>query len=101
VVISTVARGEILFGLARLAPGRRREELQEKANRLFAVIPTEALPPAAGDQYASLKLSQQQRGVPLDENDLWIAANAVAIDATLVSCDSDFQRIAGLAVVKP
>jgi predicted nucleic acid-binding protein len=33
VVICTVARGEILFGLERLAPGRRRTELEEKAGK--------------------------------------------------------------------
>jgi predicted nucleic acid-binding protein len=34
----------------------------------------------------------------LDENDLWIAATAVALDAVLVSRDSDFQQIEGLKV---
>ena len=61
----------------------------------------EPIPSAAGDLYASLKVAQQRRGVPLDENDLWIAATALAIKATLVSRDSDFQGIEGLAVVVP
>jgi len=48
-----------------------------------------------------VKITRQSRGQPLDENDLWIAATAVAISATLVSRDSDFQGIEGLAVVVP
>jgi len=32
----------------------------------------------------------------LDENDLRIAATAVSLNATLVSRDSDFQRVDGL-----
>jgi len=64
-------------------------------------LPCEPIPPAAGDLHASLKVAQQTRGVPLDENDLWIAATALAINATLVSRDSDFQRIEGIAVVVP
>jgi len=37
----------------------------------------------------------------LDENDLWIAATALALDATLVSRDGAFQTIEGLALVEP
>ena len=101
VVICTITRGEILFGLERLAPGRRRTELEGKAGKLFAILPCEPIPAAAGDRYANVKVSQQRRGLPLDENDLWIAATALVLDATLVSRDSDFQSIAGLSLVEP
>jgi predicted nucleic acid-binding protein len=101
VVICTITRGEILFGLERLAPGRRRNELEGKAVSLFAVLPCEPIPPAAGERYAIVKASQQRRGLSLDENDLWIAATALAINATLVSRDSDFQAVEGLSLVEP
>ena len=101
VVICTITRGEILFGLERLPQGRRRGELEAKAQKLFAVMPCEAIPPVAGDLYASVKTTQQRRSLPLDENDLWMAATALAINATLVSRDSDFQGITGLAVIVP
>jgi len=101
VVICTISRGEILFGLERLAPGRRRSELEGKALSLFAVLPCEPIPSAAGERYAIVKASQQRRGLPLDENDLWIAATTQAINATLVSRDSDFHAVEGLAVVEP
>ena len=101
VAICTITRGEVLFGLERLAQGRRRTELEEKARQLFAVLPCEPISPAAGDLYAKVKASQQRRGVPLDENDLWVAATALAMDATLDTRDSDFQGITGLVVVEP
>ena len=101
VSVCTITRGEILFGLERLAPGRRRTELEAKAGNLFAVLPCEPITPAAGDRYASVKASQQRRGLPLDENDLWIAATALVLEATLVSRDSDFQSIEGLVLVEP
>jgi predicted nucleic acid-binding protein len=100
VVVCTITRGEILFGLEKLAPGRRRTELEEKASKLFAVLPCEPVTQSAGDRYASVKISQQRRGLPLDENDLWIAATALAMNATLVSRDSDFLAVEGLAVVE-
>ena len=95
-----ITRGEVLFGIERLAAGRRRTELEDKASRLFTVIPCEAIPVAAGDRYASLKREQQGRGLPLDENDLWIAATALALGTTLVSGDSDFQLIEELNLVR-
>jgi predicted nucleic acid-binding protein len=101
VVICTITRGEILFGLERLAQGRRRTELEAKAGKLFAILPCEPVPSGAGDRYANVKISQQRRGLPLDENDLWIAATALALDATLVSRDGDFRAVEGLAVVEP
>ena len=101
VVTCTIARGEVLFGINRMMPGRRRSELEFKAQQLFAVLPCEAVPPSAGDQYANLKLSQQRRGLSLDENDLRIAASALAIGATLVSGDRDFAGIESLALISP
>ena len=101
VATCTIARGEILFGLERLALGRRRTELEAKAQKLFAVLPCEPIPPAAADLYARVKIAQQRRGLPLDENDLWMAATALAINAALVTRDSDFRGIAGLAVIAP
>jgi predicted nucleic acid-binding protein len=64
-------------------------------------LPCEPVPATAGDRYAAIKFSQQRRGLPLDENDLWIAATALAMNATLVSRDNDFQRADGLVVVNP
>jgi tRNA(fMet)-specific endonuclease VapC len=101
VAICTITRGGILLGPERLAPGRRRAELEEKAENLFAALPCEPIPPSAGDRYAAVKASQQRRGLPLDENDLRIAATALVLDATLVSRDGDFQAIAGLSLVEP
>lgn len=101
VVTCSVARGEILFGLERLPQGQRRAALEAKAERVFASLSCESVPPRAGDRYAGLKVAQQRLGLPLDENDLWIAATALAMGATLVSSDSDFQRVETLTVLVP
>ena len=97
-VICPVVRGEVLYGLARLPEGRRRRDLAAKAAGLLEVVPCAPMPPTAGDHYAHIKLARQERGRSLDENDLWIAATALALDATLVSRDSDFQQVEGLKV---
>ena len=96
VVLCPVVRGEILYGLGRLAPGQRRQELETKAVVLFARIPCEQMRESAGDHYANVKLARQKQGLALDENDLWFAATALVVGATLVSRDTDFRQIAGL-----
>jgi predicted nucleic acid-binding protein len=99
VVTCTIARGEILFGIARLPQGRRRMELEQTGRQFLNAVRCEPVPERAADFYAAVKLARQQRGLAMDENDLWMAATALALDATLVSRDSDFQGIDGLRVV--
>lgn len=98
VVICSVVRGEVRYGIERLPQGRRRQELEANATRVFIIIPCEPVPAAAGDHYAMVKVNRQRHGLTLDENDLWIAATALALSATLVTRDTDFQQIAGLMV---
>jgi predicted nucleic acid-binding protein len=99
VVTCTIVRGEILFGIARLPETKRRADIERKAHRLFEALPCEAVPEQAADFYAAIKSARQRRGLTLDENDLWVAATALAMDATLVSRDSDFAGIDGLSVL--
>ena len=56
------------------------------------------MPESAGDAYAAIKRTREERGLALDENDLWIAATASALGATLVTRDRDFSSVAGLLV---
>ena len=97
-VICSVVRGEIRYGIERLSLSKRRRELEAKAAKLFAILPCEPVSEAAGDHYARIKLTRQRKGLALDENDLWIAATALELDAVLISRDSDFQQIDGLTV---
>lgn len=96
VCICSIVRGEIAYGLERLPQSRRRQTLAAKANHLFAALPCESIPERAADHYARIKRHAQRKGRFLDENDLWIAATALALNATLVTSDSDHQRVSGL-----
>ena len=96
--LCTIVRGEALFGVGKLPAGKRRTEIERKLYAALAGIPCEAVPPAAGDEYAKVKLARQQLGRPLDENDCWIAATALSLSAVLVTRDCDFAGIDGLTV---
>ena len=49
IVICSVVRGEILYGIGRLPQSKQRRELEIKASRFFDVIPCESVPESAGD----------------------------------------------------
>ncbi len=52
VMICAVVRGEIRYGIEPLPQGRRRQELEAKAAKFFAILPCEPVREAAGDDYA-------------------------------------------------
>ena len=91
-----IVRGEILFGIEVLPIGRRRQSLENQANNLFSGLICDPIPQQAGDFYARIKRETQKLGKSLDECDLWIAATALALEAILVTSDSDFHRVQGL-----
>ncbi|MBI3272446.1 MAG: type II toxin-antitoxin system VapC family toxin [Planctomycetes bacterium] len=92
-IICAVVRGEVLFGVQRLPRGKRRETLAAKVACVLSCFRCEPIPEAAADLYACIKADTQVRGKRLDENDLWIAATALTLDAVLVTSDSDFGRV--------
>ena len=98
IVICTIVRGEIMYGLHRLPQGRRRSNLETEATYLFSAMVCVAVPEIAADSYAVAKATAQRAGMSLDENDLWIAATALSLGAVLVTMDSDFQRVGRLTV---
>jgi tRNA(fMet)-specific endonuclease VapC len=54
----------------------------------------------ADRHYAKLRWHPEQRGSPVGPNDLFITANALVLDCTLVTAnDRDFSRVPGLKVV--
>ena len=98
IVTCTIVAGEIRFGIERLAHGKNQQGLQARADWVLTRVDCEAVPPPAAEQYARIKVHRQRTGKSLDENDLWIAATAVALGATLVSRDTDFHGVPGLVI---
>lgn len=96
VVTCAIVRGEVSHGVRRLPDGRKRRELTNKAAALFRVLLCHAISTEIADHYAELKTDCEARGATMGDNDLWIAATAVSVNATLVTCDTDFSRIGGL-----
>ena len=64
----------------------------------FLMTFRDPIPESVAEVYAQIKVAAEQDGITLGECDLWIAATALALDAILVTSDSDYQRIIGLGL---
>jgi tRNA(fMet)-specific endonuclease VapC len=98
VVTSIIVVGEIRYGLARLPAGKRRTDLEVKAARILSILPIEPITEQVADTYGRIKYDLEARGLPLNDNDLWTAATALALGAVLVTRDTDFAQVPGLQV---
>ena len=95
-VLSTVVLGELEFGAEKSAhSGRNRARLAELAERLpLAVVDAET-----SRRYGRIRAELEQAGTPIGTNETWIAAQALALDATLVTDNvREFSRVPGLSV---
>lgn len=98
ILLNPVVVAEIRYGLDRLPEGTRKTNLAIRVDavlRTFESIPIDA---HAIAHYVRIRLSRETAGRPMTDNDLWIAATASALGASLVTRDQDFQGIPGLLV---
>jgi tRNA(fMet)-specific endonuclease VapC len=91
---------EIQFGIARLRPGSRRQELLRSQYRRWRAL-AEWLPwtEAASDIFGEQKARLQRRGVLIEDMDIAVAAIALAQGFGVATCNArHFGRIEGLRV---
>jgi tRNA(fMet)-specific endonuclease VapC len=93
VAVSIIAWGEIYEGLLGAPdPAPRIAQLEQFAASVDLILPDVYV----ARRYARTRLELRRQGLPIPDNDLWIAATALAHDLTLVSRDQHFRRVPGL-----
>jgi len=96
VVLSAVVIGELLFGF-RLGT-RLRKNMQELDTFLENLHVTAApVTRTTADRYARVAAALRAKGKPIPTNDLWVAAHAMETGAELLSFDTHFEAVDGLA----
>jgi tRNA(fMet)-specific endonuclease VapC len=95
---SVIVSGEVLYGVDRLPPGNRRDELRRQAEYAFSLMDCVGIRPSADEIYARIKLDLEIKGTGFGENDLWIAACAMDVGAVLVTRDRAFSYIPSLTI---
>jgi tRNA(fMet)-specific endonuclease VapC len=94
--LSVITFGELLYGANKSA---QRAAALERLRELMHVLPALPLPEAAAEAYRTIRADLEAKGAMIGNNDLWIAAHALAADLTLVSNNlREFRRVSGLRV---
>ena len=91
-----VVFGELWKGALKSAAPRKH---QAKIYDLMKVVGLILPDSATAKHYARISVALEERGRPIPENDLWIAAVALELEMPLVTRDAHFDRIKGLAVI--
>lgn len=94
--MSTITVGELRFGAEK---SQSRARALATIDQLVQMIQPCALPMAAAEHYGHVRATLQQQGQPIGNNDLWLAAHALAEGWTLVTNNTrEFTRVPGLRV---
>ncbi len=94
VAMSLITFGELRYGAEK---SRQRAEALAILDSLQALIPVVAPDAAVGASYGVIRAQLERAGTPIGNNDLWIAAHALALGVTLVSNNTrEFERVPNL-----
>jgi len=94
--MSAITYGELCYGACK---SRQRAEAQKTLRKLAEMIPVLAISPDVGERYGDIRAELEKSGRVIGNNDLWIAAHAVALGVPLVTNNErEFTRVPGLAV---
>ena len=88
-LLCSIVEGELLaFAIQRNWAERRRRQLNVLLDELVRV-PSSHLTIISA--YAEIDADAVRHGRPRGQNDIWIAATTKAVDAILLTCDTDFD----------
>lgn len=95
-VLSVITYGELLYGAEKSA---ERANATDKLHQLIELIPVMPLPEDAAAAYAAQRAALEHKGRMIGNNDLWIAAHAIAAGLILVTNDErELGRVSGLKI---
>ncbi len=96
VVLSPIVLGGLQTGVEKSAQAERNRARLDEVVAGLAVPPLDA---ATSSHYARIRAGLERQGTPIGGNDLWIAAQALALGAVLVTDNvRELSRVPGLAV---
>ena len=95
ICFSSITLGELLLGAEC---STRKAENAEVYNDFCKELEEIKSDSSVAPYYAKIKAQLKQNGHPIPENDIWIAACAMAYDLTVVTADKHFSFINGISI---
>jgi tRNA(fMet)-specific endonuclease VapC len=93
--VSIIAVAEIRYGCAR----RNSPRLLRNVEIVLSALDVIAFERPADDAYGAIRAELESAGTPIGPTDLFIAAHARALNATLVTANvAEFSRVRGLKI---
>ena len=93
----SIVLGELLYGAAKSAHSK---ENREKAKSFCSRFNFLLIDENVAEEYGKLKNTLLSHGNVMPENDMWIAAVAIANNMSVITQDKHFELIPCLSVVK-
>jgi len=81
--ITLITYAEIRYGINKSK--ERRKERDKKLSAITSTVEVLPMDIGAADHYADIRVALEQRGVPISERDLQIAATARSLGLTVVT----------------
>ncbi|NCP40787.1 MAG: type II toxin-antitoxin system VapC family toxin [Rhodoferax sp.] len=89
--MSLVTFGELRYGAEKSQQRTKALEALDHLRGLIPVIPADS---AVAESYGTVRVHLERAGTPIGNNDLWIAAHALALNLTLISNSTrEFERV--------
>lgn len=96
VAMSVITYGELCFGAERSSKPKESRHILEQ---LIALIPVLPLDETVSAHYGKIRHHLQASGKSIGNNDLWIAAHALASKLIMITNNvTEFERVPGLRV---
>ena len=95
VFVPSIVLGELYYGAQK---SRRVEENEARIDEFAARNVVLSCDAETARRYGEVKNGLRQKGYPIPENDIWIAAIALRNDLTLVARDTHFGEVETLQV---
>ena len=95
VFLPSIVLGELYYGAAK---SLRTEENISRVDEFAAMSAVLGPNTATAKEYGDIKNALRNKGCPIPENDIWIAAITKRYGLTLVTRDEHFKEVEGIAI---